>query len=262
MWKKGACGKDSRGEVTAGFIFSSDEGGRSPGREDCDLPSAQFQGKKNLCYTEFTCRILNLSLIFFPNCNYPTSFQMRSVQLTLKIRLSAAAPATASQAPPLVWCPDTECGPTATAATSWVWLRTTAPSAGRYPRGGSCRGAWQHSFRSVCTHSDSWIPTTRLQGPTVHSFAWIRAACSFIDLSLILLLQVTEEQHLRNFSSSMNTLQHTLEEASRLLKLVWRVSLPAGGAAVGENSSNQQVDRLRLKKNLKKKNSMCHRPQI
>lgn len=33
----------------AAFTFVSDEGGRSPGREDCDRQS--FQGKKNVCTT-------------------------------------------------------------------------------------------------------------------------------------------------------------------------------------------------------------------
>lgn len=61
-------------------------------------------------------------------------------------------------------------------------------------------------------------------------------------MDVVVPLQVTEEQHLRNLSSSMNSLQQTLEEAGRLLKLVWRVSLPAGGATAGESGTNQQVD--------------------
>lgn len=58
-------------------------------------------------------------------------------------------------------------------------------------------------------------------------------------------VEVTEEQHLRNLSSGMNSLQQTLEEAGRLLKLVWRVSLPAGGATAGESSTNQQDELLK-----------------
>lgn len=50
-----------------------------------------------------------------------------------------------------------------------------------------------------------------------------------------------EEQHLKSLTSSINTMQHVLEEAGRLLKLVWRVSLPAGNT-VGDSSTNQQVD--------------------
>lgn len=50
-----------------------------------------------------------------------------------------------------------------------------------------------------------------------------------------------EQQHLKSLSGSMNTMQHVLEEAGRLLKLVWRVSLPAGNTA-GDGGNNQQVD--------------------
>lgn len=53
--------------------------------------------------------------------------------------------------------------------------------------------------------------------------------------------QVMEQQHLKSLSGSVNTMQHVLEEAGRLLKLVWRVSLPAGNTA-GDCGNNQQVD--------------------
>lgn len=49
-----------------------------------------------------------------------------------------------------------------------------------------------------------------------------------------------EEQHLKGLTGSVNTMQHVLEEAGRLLKLVWRVSVPAGNTA-GDGSYNQQV---------------------
>lgn len=49
-----------------------------------------------------------------------------------------------------------------------------------------------------------------------------------------------EKQHWKSLSSSTNTMQQVLEEAGRLLKLLWRVSLPAGGAA-GGSANNQQV---------------------
>lgn len=75
-----------------------------------------------------------------------------------------------------------------------------------------------------------------LFGSVVHTHTHIHP-----DMHVVIVLQVTEEQHLRNLSSSMNSLQQTLEEASRLLKLVWRVSLPAGGATAGESGANQQV---------------------
>ncbi|XP_059894564.1 CDK5 regulatory subunit-associated protein 2 isoform X6 [Gadus macrocephalus] len=51
--------------------------------------------------------------------------------------------------------------------------------------------------------------------------------------------------HLRSLSSSVGTMQQVLEEASRLLHLVWRVSLPTGGHTAGEHGSNQQEELLR-----------------
>ncbi|XP_026211663.1 CDK5 regulatory subunit-associated protein 2 isoform X3 [Anabas testudineus] len=56
--------------------------------------------------------------------------------------------------------------------------------------------------------------------------------------------KVIEQQHLRNLSSSTNTMQQVLDEAGRLLKLVWRVSLPAGTTA-GDSSNNQQDELLK-----------------
>ncbi|XP_067341071.1 CDK5 regulatory subunit-associated protein 2 isoform X6 [Channa argus] len=56
--------------------------------------------------------------------------------------------------------------------------------------------------------------------------------------------KVIQQQHLKSLSSSMNTMQQVLEEAGRLLKLVWRVSLPAGNTA-GEGSNNQQDELLK-----------------
>ncbi|XP_059214660.1 CDK5 regulatory subunit-associated protein 2 isoform X2 [Centropristis striata] len=56
--------------------------------------------------------------------------------------------------------------------------------------------------------------------------------------------KVMEQQHLKSLSGSVNTMQHVLEEAGRLLKLVWRVSLPAGLTA-GDGSNNQQDELLK-----------------
>lgn len=53
----------------------------------------------------------------------------------------------------------------------------------------------------------------------------------------------------------MNTMQHVLEEAGRLLKLVWRVSVPAGSTA-GDGSNNQQVERSRKTHHSKSKESL------
>ncbi|XP_040013049.1 CDK5 regulatory subunit-associated protein 2 isoform X3 [Xiphias gladius] len=56
--------------------------------------------------------------------------------------------------------------------------------------------------------------------------------------------KVIEHQHMKSLSSSMNTMQQVLEEAGRLLKLVWRVSLPAGNSA-GDSGNNQQYELLK-----------------
>ncbi|KAF0031642.1 hypothetical protein F2P81_016197 [Scophthalmus maximus] len=56
--------------------------------------------------------------------------------------------------------------------------------------------------------------------------------------------KVIEQQHVKSLSSSMNTMQQVLEEAGRLLKLVWRVSLPAAYTA-GDSSNNQQDELLK-----------------
>ncbi|XP_028274258.1 CDK5 regulatory subunit-associated protein 2 isoform X2 [Parambassis ranga] len=56
--------------------------------------------------------------------------------------------------------------------------------------------------------------------------------------------KVIQQQHFNSLSSSMNTMQQVLEEAGRLLKLVWRVSLPAGNTA-GDSGNNQQDELLK-----------------
>ncbi|XP_018517871.1 CDK5 regulatory subunit-associated protein 2 isoform X1 [Lates calcarifer] len=56
--------------------------------------------------------------------------------------------------------------------------------------------------------------------------------------------KVIEQQHLKSLSSSTNTMQQVLEEAGRLLKLVWRVSLPVGNTA-GDSGNNQQDELLK-----------------
>ncbi|XP_032395606.1 CDK5 regulatory subunit-associated protein 2 isoform X2 [Etheostoma spectabile] len=56
--------------------------------------------------------------------------------------------------------------------------------------------------------------------------------------------KVIEQEHLKSLSGSMSTMQHVLEEAGRLLKLVWRVSLPVGNTAV-DGGNNQQDELLK-----------------
>lgn len=48
--------------------------------------------------------------------------------------------------------------------------------------------------------------------------------------------QVVDQQLLKGFSTNINTMQQVLEEAGRLLKLVWRVSLPSGLSVDGTQS--------------------------
>ncbi|KAM8871347.1 CDK5 regulatory subunit-associated protein 2 [Synchiropus picturatus] len=52
--------------------------------------------------------------------------------------------------------------------------------------------------------------------------------------------QAVEQQQVKGFSSSVSSMQQVLGEASRLLKLVWRVSLPAGHLAGDGSSNNNQ----------------------
>ncbi|XP_035996244.1 CDK5 regulatory subunit-associated protein 2 isoform X2 [Fundulus heteroclitus] len=56
--------------------------------------------------------------------------------------------------------------------------------------------------------------------------------------------EVRGKQQLKSLTSSTNTMQQVLEEAGRLLKLLWRVSLPAGFPAE-DGSGNQQDELLR-----------------
>ncbi|KAM3874007.1 CDK5 regulatory subunit-associated protein 2 [Diretmus argenteus] len=56
--------------------------------------------------------------------------------------------------------------------------------------------------------------------------------------------RVMEQKHLKTWSSNVNTIQEVLEEAGRLLKLVWRVSLPTGTTA-GDGGNNQQNELLK-----------------
>ncbi|XP_078143085.1 CDK5 regulatory subunit-associated protein 2 isoform X1 [Centroberyx gerrardi] len=72
--------------------------------------------------------------------------------------------------------------------------------------------------------------------------------------------RVMEPQHLKSLSSGVNTMQQVLEEAGRLLKLVWRVSLPAGNTP-GDGGNNQQDELLnneiaRLKSRLSQQERM------
>nr|XP_020476697.1 CDK5 regulatory subunit-associated protein 2 isoform X3 [Monopterus albus] len=80
--------------------------------------------------------------------------------------------------------------------------------------------------RSMDTQLQECLHTLRLQGSDNKSHC------------------VMDQQHVKNLSSSVNTMQQVLEEAARLLKLLWRVSLPAGNTA-GHSSSIQQDELLK-----------------
>ncbi|XP_074545949.1 CDK5 regulatory subunit-associated protein 2 isoform X2 [Halichoeres trimaculatus] len=74
--------------------------------------------------------------------------------------------------------------------------------------------------------------------------------------------KVMEQQHVKSLSGSVNTMQQVLEEAGRLLKLVWRVSLPTGPTG-GDGRSNQQDELLkneisRLKSRLSQQERMLN----
>ncbi|KAM6984635.1 CDK5 regulatory subunit-associated protein 2 [Aplochiton taeniatus] len=73
--------------------------------------------------------------------------------------------------------------------------------------------------------------------------------------------RVVKQHQLKALSSSMNTMQQVLEEAGRLLKLVWRVSLPSSESIAGGSANNQQGELLeneiaRLKSRLSQQEKM------
>ncbi|KAJ8286570.1 hypothetical protein GJAV_G00040680 [Gymnothorax javanicus] len=65
--------------------------------------------------------------------------------------------------------------------------------------------------------------------------------------------QVLDQQLLKGFSTNINTMQQVLEEAGRLLKLVWRVSLPSSFTVDGSQSHQDDLlknEIIRLKSRL------------
>ncbi|KAM9820920.1 LOW QUALITY PROTEIN: CDK5 regulatory subunit-associated protein 2 [Neosynchiropus ocellatus] len=73
--------------------------------------------------------------------------------------------------------------------------------------------------------------------------------------------QVLDQKPVKGFSSSVSSMQQVLGEASRLLKLVWRVSLPAAPSAGDGSNNNQQDQQLmeeisRLKSRLSQQEKM------
>ncbi|XP_042686581.1 CDK5 regulatory subunit-associated protein 2 isoform X1 [Centrocercus urophasianus] len=74
-------------------------------------------------------------------------------------------------------------------------------------------------------------------------------------------IKVPDQASLQSFSASTNTVQQILEEAARLLKLLWRVSLPmkaAHSSAHGTQDEGMKAEILRLRKKLTEQEKKLH----
>ncbi|XP_032303904.1 CDK5 regulatory subunit-associated protein 2 isoform X1 [Coturnix japonica] len=74
-------------------------------------------------------------------------------------------------------------------------------------------------------------------------------------------IKVPDQASLRSFSASTNTVQQILEEAARLLKLLWRVSLPMKAehsTAHGTQDEGMKAEILRLRKKLSEQEKKLH----
>ncbi|XP_068011743.1 CDK5 regulatory subunit-associated protein 2 isoform X1 [Melanerpes formicivorus] len=74
-------------------------------------------------------------------------------------------------------------------------------------------------------------------------------------------MKVPDQAALRGFSTSTHTVQQILEEAARLLKLLWRVSLPlkaAHGTTHGTQDEGMKVEIFRLRKKLSEQEKKLH----
>ncbi|XP_019738154.1 CDK5 regulatory subunit-associated protein 2 isoform X3 [Hippocampus comes] len=70
--------------------------------------------------------------------------------------------------------------------------------------------------------------------------------------------KVLDEEGVKQLLGDMSTMQQVLDEAARLLKLVWRVSLPTGGAAATANDQQEDLKKeiSRLKSRLSQQDRM------
>ncbi|XP_051537417.1 myomegalin-like isoform X2 [Myxocyprinus asiaticus] len=68
--------------------------------------------------------------------------------------------------------------------------------------------------------------------------------------------RAVDQFQLKQFSSSVNTMQQILEEASRLLKLLWRVSLPSGDGTHFQQDELLKSEISRLKSRLSQQERM------
>ncbi|XP_052523375.1 CDK5 regulatory subunit-associated protein 2 isoform X3 [Tympanuchus pallidicinctus] len=74
-------------------------------------------------------------------------------------------------------------------------------------------------------------------------------------------IKVPDQASLQSFSASTNTVQQILEEAARLLKLLWRVSLPMKAAHSSAHSTQDEgmkAEILRLRKKLTEQEKKLH----
>ncbi|NXS09998.1 CK5P2 protein, partial [Neodrepanis coruscans] len=74
-------------------------------------------------------------------------------------------------------------------------------------------------------------------------------------------VKVPDQASLRGFSTNTHTVQQILEEAARLLKLLWRVSLPlkaAHGTAQGTQDEGMKAEIFRLRKKLSEQEKKLH----
>ncbi|KAM8796660.1 LOW QUALITY PROTEIN: CDK5 regulatory subunit-associated protein 2 [Eudromia elegans] len=74
-------------------------------------------------------------------------------------------------------------------------------------------------------------------------------------------IKVPDQASPRSFSASVHTVQQILEEAARLLKLLWRVSLPlkaAHNAAHGTQDEGMKAEIFRLRKKLSEQEKKLH----
>ncbi|KAJ7414207.1 CDK5 regulatory subunit-associated protein 2 [Willisornis vidua] len=74
-------------------------------------------------------------------------------------------------------------------------------------------------------------------------------------------VKVPDQASLHGFSTNTHTVQQILEEAARLLKLLWRVSLPlkaAHGAAQGTQDEGMKAEIFRLRKKLSEQEKKLH----
>ncbi|KFO92511.1 CDK5 regulatory subunit-associated protein 2, partial [Buceros rhinoceros silvestris] len=74
-------------------------------------------------------------------------------------------------------------------------------------------------------------------------------------------IKVPDQASLHSFSSNIHTVQQILEEAARLLKLLWRVSLPlkaVHGTAHGTQDEGMKAEIFRLRKKLSEQEKKLH----